>query len=537
MLSAAIEAFWLYWWWSVTSALPARAALAMCFGTAYGLSLVGGWGFYHYFSTLPGKFAFKYLFGEPTDFLNIATSSLYLPLMIGLILCIIAASLLFYFGGKGAYSSWKSFALLLAATAILGKNLKFNADSFLPVTSTAHGFVQALYDQVTANNTWFRLEKRVYSLLPSAKKTQINRNGILIINESLRSDSVIIPPDISKNLYQFSQAYSNATVTITSVPLILSGRSALEGADFLHRQPLIYEWLSHHSQNLEVGILSSHSYEVGNMKIFFESPQLNHFSYRETLNAPSFNNVGADDRYVVEEFKNFLTRRNTQTPFFIILHFNGTHYPYQVPKNYQRDAKTEREKYDNAVLYLRDNISSVWQLLMQHHLLDDTFILSTSDHGESFGEDATFGHFGPPSPANAKINLWAYIPSNLIRSEMRHNIEENQAKLVTNQDLFPTITDLFTIPRKGDVVGSSLFDSPEHRAKVGFIYNFVEAPKSISYLGAVTDTSFSVFAAKGSTCHHQDHRVAKDVLETELRRFIKELPQQLTPCLEALKSQ
>ncbi len=498
-LSVLVEGLWLYWWLGVLKPFHRSKTLAVILASLYGVTLIASWAFYRYFSTLPGKFAFRYLFGEPYDFVNLAIGSATLPLIGGVFVLVLLLSLVFHQGVKQNAVTVKPWMIwvLLGCSLVLSKNLKFNADSFLPVTSSAHAFIHASYDHISGAGQWFRLEKRLATIPVPSSNVASKRNGILIINESLRSDAMVVGDILPRPIFEFKEAYANATVTITSVPLILSGGSALAGASELHKRPLIYEWLAHHIPGLSVGIISSHSYEVGNAKVFLHSPVLKIFKYRETLGAPAFNNVGADDRYVVEELRLFLQSRKQDEPFFLVLHFNGTHYPYTVPPAFDLGGKTEKESYMQAVNYLAANLKQVWQLLDESKLLDDTFIVSTSDHGESLGEDGTIGHFGPPSPVNSKVGMWAYIPPTWLDDISKQALTENESKVVFNQDLFPTITQLLQVP-SGKVPGTSLMIKGKPRT--GFIYNFVEAPKDERSVGVVTDTGFVRYTIARGGC-------------------------------------
>ena len=123
---------------------------------------------------------------------------------------------------------------------------------------------------------------------------------------------------------------------------------------------------------------------------------------------------------------------NVTKPFFIFLHYWGTHMPYQAPKDIAerfrgvgesnvelktiidsiqnmkykeyfadnlfygaRDPSDVIAKYDGATYYIDQQIGSLIQSLKEKGLFDQTLIIITSDHGESLIEHGIyFDHHG-----------------------------------------------------------------------------------------------------------------------------------------------
>ena len=108
-------------------------------------------------------------------------------------------------------------------------------------------------------------------------------------------------------------------------------------------------------------------------------------------------------------------------PFFAFINYIDAHDPYALPAGAQprfpggpetpadfrllaawahrpkldlapRDLRMARTGYDNCLGYLDDQIGRLLDELERRRVLDDTIVVVTSDHGESFGEHQLFGH-------------------------------------------------------------------------------------------------------------------------------------------------
>ncbi len=81
-------------------------------------------------------------------------------------------------------------------------------------------------------------------------------------------------------------------------------------------------------------------------------------------------------------------------PSFAVLHQTGSHSPYETryPASFDHfHGEAKRSEYENTVLYTDDVIRKIIAYINVHTKLP-TYILFTSDHGESVGEGGAFGH-------------------------------------------------------------------------------------------------------------------------------------------------
>lgn len=111
------------------------------------------------------------------------------------------------------------------------------------------------------------------------------------------------------------------------------------------------------------------------------------------------------------------------SPFFVFINYFDAHEPYLPPPPFDRrfgdarlrgqlsplhrwlwdvsvahrpltaeEIREETDAYDGALAYLDDRLGALFVELKARHLLDDTIVVITSDHGEELGEHGLFDH-------------------------------------------------------------------------------------------------------------------------------------------------
>ena len=513
-------------------------------GLTYSFGLFSSWSFFTYFKTLPGVFAFSYLFSEPADFLSLMGSGV----SFYKIAAILAVGFTWAFAAyfvvekrvKGGAQTLKrgqriSVALLfISLIAIMNNNTRISPGVALPLTDALFSFKTAVIRQLKGQEGWVRLQQRLAGELPGTLEQKAQFNVVLIVNESLRRHNLgfygyrgpigdedttpklgkILTDEFYKAIF-FERALANATMTAVSIPSVLTGISPAQGYDAMHRSYVIYEQVNR-LKNVRTALISSHSYKTGNFRAFLTSASLDYLWYRETDNLPAFNNVGADDRYVPERFQDFMGTVGKDEKFFAVLHTNGTHYPYVVPDSFKNGAAENTiEAYDASIRYLDSNLAKVFDELQRRGVLENTIVILTADHGESFGEDGSTGHFGRFTVYNSNVPLIVAIPAALehsISPTKIKNLVSNVSSLVSNADIFPTIMDLYDLPYDPSAYpGSSLFtEIPQDRSVI--LYNLVDTGVKKSYLGVFRGTQGLVIT--------RDETTAK--LSASLHDFIKD---------------
>lgn len=137
---------------------------------------------------------------------------------------------------------------------------------------------------------------------------------------------------------------------------------------------------------------------------------------------------------------------------------NREGYKYMMGEIEMRDAEWELVKcwYDGEIAYLDRLLGNFFGMLRDRGLFEDTMIVVTSDHGESFGENGLAYHQFSLGEQLINVPLLIKWPG-----QDRGDVRD---ELVSLTDLAPTILDVADVPRTIDVDGRSLVSDPEPEA-------------------------------------------------------------------------
>jgi glucan phosphoethanolaminetransferase (alkaline phosphatase superfamily) len=422
--------------------------------------VVSSYGFYLYFNIIPNYYSLEYIVQEPMNSFYIFVGSLHWwdPLLvIGLLTLFIWywLRLLRQRAEKKPGKLLLSFntVLLLLGLGILNNNMRFQDQCILPdvnfvMTGARLAQNYLIFKQHIGNSG---LQSATRSPLPKLEQ-KVPVNILILANESLRRTSLdwygypqATTPFLSNFLQQhqeeiflFDRAYANSTTTMLSLTSMFTGISPVQPALILHKMPLIFDYAK--AQGFNTFWISSQSFNWRNFDLFFATPSIDFIWNKEIGNAPQVNDWGTDDRYVVEEFANYLAGNSNN--FVGILHTNTTHYPYF--SDQPRDDFNLLVNYDNSIRYLDTIYRDVFGLLNQYNLLDNTIIIFTSDHGEAFGEHKYKGHVRTYYEEESAIPFWIYIPEKYHHLYRDHfpALRTNRTRNISNLDLVPTFLSL-----------------------------------------------------------------------------------------------
>ena len=177
------------------------------------------------------------------------------------------------------------------------------------------------------------------------------------------------------------------------------------------------------------------------------------------------------DENAVKDFEHFLDTRNPKQPFFGFIFLDAPHgysspsaeKPFTPAKemNYllltnHTDPTPYLNQYKNAVHFTDRLIGHVFTDLQKRHLLENTVIILTADHGQELNDSHRnfWGHNGNFTDYQTKVPLVIYDASNpkSVRLEYR----------TTHHDIAPTVLqNLYgcTNPAEDYTLGRNLFDS------------------------------------------------------------------------------
>jgi arylsulfatase A-like enzyme len=128
-----------------------------------------------------------------------------------------------------------------------------------------------------------------------------------------------------------------------------------------------------------------------------------------------------------------------QSPFFAVLNYFDVHDPYFPPQPYRtqfsklknpggiideslashtmpstpEELQGEIDAYDGAIAYTDDQIGQLFAELKKRNLVDNTLVVITGDHGESFGGHGLFIHGNSLYRGQIRVPLVFYWPSKI----------------------------------------------------------------------------------------------------------------------------
>ena len=171
-------------------------------------------------------------------------------------------------------------------------------------------------------------------------------------------------------------------------------------------------------------------------------------------------------------------RAHRTEPFFAFVNYMDAHYPYVPPAPYsglfpgrrprftQDDLEVEQgiithgkgqpagyrphceSQYDGGIVYIDAQVGNLVDWLKRHNQYDDTMIVVTSDHGESFGEKNRVGHANSPYQNLLHVALLIKYPG-----AARPGVETNPVSLI---DVAPTALEALKVAIPGTMQGVPL---------------------------------------------------------------------------------
>jgi arylsulfatase A-like enzyme len=172
--------------------------------------------------------------------------------------------------------------------------------------------------------------------------------------------------------------------------------------------------------------------------------------------------------------------RQSHKPFFIFLNYFDAHDPYLPPAPFDRKfgpgrkhgkysplhhwlydkavahqnmsqetIQEEINAYDGAIAYLDDKLGLLLDELQKRHLMTNTLIIVTSDHGEEFGEHGLFDHGYSLYRPSVHVPLFISFPGSLPEGK-------RVRMAVSLRDLSATLMDLLGFGRDSPFPGRTL---------------------------------------------------------------------------------
>lgn len=141
-----------------------------------------------------------------------------------------------------------------------------------------------------------------------------------------------------------------------------------------------------------------------------------------------------------------------QPPWFLWVHVYDPHDPYTPPVPYSEQYA--QSPYDGEVAYVDEVLGVFFEELRVSHLLEDTLVIFTGDHGESLGQhgEVTHGFFA--------YNTGIWIPLIITGPGIKPRRVEHP---VSHLDIFPTVCDVLKLKPPETLQGQSLMPALKGR--------------------------------------------------------------------------
>ncbi len=140
-------------------------------------------------------------------------------------------------------------------------------------------------------------------------------------------------------------------------------------------------------------------------------------------------------------------RAHSQSPFFVWIHLYDPHDPYRPPAPFRDIYK--RNPYDGEIAYADQELGKFVGLLRQAGLYENTLVVLTGDHGESFGEHKEWTH-----------GYFIYDTTILVPLIIKPAQKGLPGRIVSEQvslvDVTPTILQMMDLPLSAELQGRGM---------------------------------------------------------------------------------
>lgn len=442
-----------------------KYALIALLSLHYTVALIFSYGFYYYNNIFPNYYTIEFILSESKNSLIIFLSTLNLFS----ILIILAVYLLIfvYFYSVLKYERLfefyrkKSFVLhiiiMFVILLVLNNNIRFVDQSMIVDTNFIAVNNRYIYNKISGKEFGGSgLLARNPMKISNIANPQNKLNVLVIVFESLRRQNLSLyeynrpttpnlvnfSNDHKDEFFKFNKSFTVASTTMLAVPAIFSGVSSFQEAIKVHQYPLLWDY--GRANGMKTFYITSHSFLWYNLNIFYSNEKYDYLYNKEISKLPYYNDVGANDDATVEAFEKHVQTIG-KNPFLGVLHFNTNHYPYKVPKGFQKWNNGLMDNYDNSILYQDYLLGKVFDFLKQKGLLENTAVIMTSDHGEAFREHGSIGHIESNYIEEISIPIMLYLPRAFHKNYNMNFVRENINKNIANIDVMPTVLDFLQI--------------------------------------------------------------------------------------------
>jgi membrane-anchored protein YejM (alkaline phosphatase superfamily) len=338
--------------------------------------------------------------------------------------------------------------------------------------------------------------RRTPALPAMSASPPIARNVLLVLTESVRFDSVCVEHSEDCKLTPFTnraapsrlpllEVRSSASSTAISAGVIWSGLLPTEMTDAIRSAPMVFDYA--HAAGYDTAYWSSQALMFTGSPSFFAALPLSHRCLGADLE-PTADDAGASDVLLTQRVKRELPK--LKEPWFAVVHYANTHFPYRVrgeePFQPATESKAPEETahfknhYQNSVYAQDKTIADMLSALRASPAGAHTVVVYTSDHGEAFREHGQLGHTTSLYDEELHVPTWIDAPDGALTPNERETLASAKSARAWHVDLAPTLLDLMGLwdapaiaPFRARMTGNSLL-RPTRTTAVLPITNCVE---------------------------------------------------------------
>jgi len=308
---------------------------------------------------------------------------------------------------------------------------------------------------------------------PLSSRRERLPNVLFVLTESVRADDYCsnydanckIAPRVAALLPQrvaLREMRSVASYTAVSVSALVTGLSQLGPRAEIRAAPTWFDWIravrtDDPSTKPAVVYWSAQSEKV------FERTDLraamDSFVTMETLLGHA---VADEDEMIDRGMDRMLAAHVAENlptlhaPYFITLHFGGTHAPYFIDKDdapfgpWERTVTWSRmtllhNAYRDAIFEQDKSIAACISRFLEAQGDSPWMIFFTSDHGESFGERGAIHHGQNLYDEQTRVPGWIAFGNGALDDAESEHLRAHERAVVTHLDMLPTILDAYGV--------------------------------------------------------------------------------------------
>jgi glucan phosphoethanolaminetransferase (alkaline phosphatase superfamily) len=265
-------------------------------------------------------------------------------------------------------------------------------------------------------------------------------------------------------LVRFNNAVSIGIVTRISVPYLFFGLQGPDRDGRLYRSSSIFDYAK--KAKLRTAYIGAQELRWGNQDKIIINENVDWYHSGVDFDRNAAVSKGAEDFTVLTEGA-IPYLKSIQSPFFLALHMDGSHYPYsqhslpQFKRFLPELTPNDDNSYDNTVVQFDAYMRELMSVVRAQH--PKAWVFYSSDHGQNLGESS---RFNSGYSDNVIRNPLFVLPP--LGTEVER-LEQQSGAPVSQADLFATTLELFGCETPEALRSDSLSllqPVPEHRLRI-----------------------------------------------------------------------